>query len=146
MPLSATTDPPFSHIARQTQKLMEQMQKGYFNFCPSETWTPSVNLYETAGEYVVCVDLAGVDKEKIDLEVVENRLKLTGNRTVPRPEEYLETPPDAHGGEPGRLRVHLMEIDHGGFCREVEMPLNIDRDRIAANYRNGMLWIEIPKA
>ena len=38
-----------------------------------------------------------------------------------------------------------MEIDHGGFCREVELPEDVDRDRIAANYRNGMLWIELPK-
>ena len=146
MSTTVAGDPPFRNLVRQANKLLDQVQKGYFNFCPSETWTPSVNLYETETSYQVCVDLAGVDKEKIDLEVVDNRLKLTGNRTVPRPEEYLETPPDAQGGEPGRLRVHLMEIDHGGFCREVEMPLNIDRDRIAANYRNGMLWIEIPKS
>jgi HSP20 family molecular chaperone IbpA len=38
-----------------------------------------------------------------------------------------------------------MEIDHGGFCREVELPEDVDRERIAANYRNGMLWIELPK-
>ena len=44
-----------------------------------------------------------------------------------------------------RVRIHLMEIDHGSFCREVELPEDVDRDRIAANYRNGMLWIELPK-
>ena len=145
MSLSATSDPPFSNIARQAHKLMEQMQKGYFNFCPSETWTPSVNLYETAAEYVVCVDLAGVEKEKIDLEIRDNRLKLSGSRAVPRPEDYLEQPQPEGPGETPRLRVHLMEIDHGGFCREVELPLNIDAEQINASYRNGMLWIEIPK-
>jgi len=46
---------------------------------------------------------------------------------------------------PRRVRIHLMEIDHGGFCREVELPEDVDKDRIAANYRNGMLWIELPK-
>ena len=45
---------------------------------------------------------------------------------------------------PRRVRIHLMEIDHGGFCREVELPEDVDKDRIAANYRNGMLWIELP--
>ena len=38
-----------------------------------------------------------------------------------------------------------MEIDHGAFCREVELPEDVDRKRIAANSRNGMLWIELPK-
>ena len=162
MPLDATTDPPFMNLARQANKLMEQMQKGYFNFCPSDTWTPNVNLYETADEYLVCVDLAGVEKEKIDVEVRDNRLRLTGSRPVPRPEMLHED--DRSGGaagaaesaehagkavaaahESGRIRVHLMEIDHGSFCREVELPLNVDRDRIVASYRNGVLWIEIPK-
>jgi HSP20 family molecular chaperone IbpA len=38
-----------------------------------------------------------------------------------------------------------MEIDHGAFAREVELPPDADRESITANYRNGLLWIEIPK-
>ena len=38
-----------------------------------------------------------------------------------------------------------MEIDHGTFSREVELPQDVDREQITATYRNGMLWIEIPK-
>ena len=140
MSMTATADPPFSNLARQANKLMEQMNKGYYNFCPGDAWTPSVNLYETAGSYLVCVDLAGVDKEKIDVEIHENRLRLSGARHVPQPE-----PEELGEGQP-KLRVHLMEIDHGTFCRDVELPLNVDRDRIEARYRNGMLWVEIPKA
>ena len=157
MPTSTAADPSFSNMTRQANKLMEQVQKGYFNFCPSETWTPSVNLYETAESYLVCADLAGVDKEKIDVEVVEQVLKLKGTRAVPTLEDGAEHLADQ--GEPGggaaarpagahehrRIRVHLMEIDHGSFCREVELPEDVDRDRITANYRNGMLWIELPK-
>src|SRR3712207_6072375 len=111
MSMTATADPPFSHLARQANKLMEQMSKGYSNFCPGDAWTPSVNLYETASTYLVCVDLAGVDKEKIDVEVHDNRLRLSGARHVPQPDpEEL-----GHGQDqqPGKLRVHLMEIDHG---------------------------------
>ena len=83
MAIEVATDQPFQHLARQANKLMEQMQKGYYNFCPSETWTPNVNLYETASHYLVCVDLAGVEKEKIDVEVVDGRLKLRGTRQRP---------------------------------------------------------------
>lgn len=144
-------DPSFSNIARQANKLMEQMQKSYFSYCPSETWTPSVNLYETAETYLVCADLAGVDKEKIDVEVVEQVLKLKGTRNVPTYEDAAAAatqsaaPAGAASTEHKRVRIHLMEIDHGSFCREVQLPEDVDRERINANYRNGMLWIELPK-
>ena len=161
MPIDTAADPSFSNIARQANKLMEQMQRSYFTYCPSETWTPSVNLYENAESYVVCVDLAGGEKEKIEVEVVDQVLKLRGTRAVPMYDESADpghapgqaTEPHgaphpaggAGGPEHRRIRVHLMEIDHGSFCREVELPEDVDRQRIAASYRNGMLWIELPK-
>ena len=66
----------FSNFNPQVNKMMEQLSKGYYNFLPSELFTPNVNLYETENEYHVCVDLAGVDKEKIDIVVVEQRLTI----------------------------------------------------------------------
>ena len=87
---------PFSQVARQANKLMDQMQKGFYVYS-GETWTPNVNLYETAGSYFVCVDLAGVDKEKIDVEVVDQRLKLRGTRAVP---SYDDANPEHAGGGP----------------------------------------------
>jgi HSP20 family protein len=137
MPTELATDLPFQNLARQTNKMMEQLQKGFVY--GSETWTPSVNLYETSNAYLVCVDLAGVDKEKIDVEVADSRLKLRGARAVP---SFSPNP----GERPEKVRVHLMEIDHGAFSREVEIPQDADRHQISANYRNGMLWIEIPKS
>ena len=140
MTIETATDLPFQNMGRQLGKLMDQMQKGYFNFCPSETWTPNVNLYEGEDSYLVCVDLAGVDKEKIDLEVVDQQLTVRGTRVVP-----AYSPSEEQDVQSRRLRVHLMEIDHGPFCRVVELPHDIERTKIAASYRNGMLWIELPK-
>ena len=140
MPTVTVTDPSFSNISRQANKLIDQMQKAYFNFCPSETWTPSVNLYENDHAYLVCVDLAGVDKEKIDVEVQDNQLTLRGTREVPMRDDQRPQ------GESGRIRVHLMEIDHGAFCRQVELPVDVAREQITAQYVNGMLWVEIPKS
>jgi HSP20 family protein len=144
MPIETASEPNFASVQRQMQRLMEQMQKGFFNFCPTETWTPNVNLYENDTAYVVCVDLAGVDKEKIEVVVEHQKLTLRGARVVP-------TMPDndgqhaAAGDHHPKLRVHVMEIDHGPFCREVELPADVDRERIEAAHRNGLLWIELPK-
>jgi HSP20 family protein len=120
-------------------KLLEQMHKGYFGFSNADTWTPNVNLYESTTSYLVCVDLSGVDKDKIDLVVADQRLKIRGVRAVPtQPQEGCAAPSS-------RLRVHLMEIDHGSFNREVELPHDVDNQRVAATYRDGLLWIELPK-
>jgi HSP20 family protein len=143
MRVDVASEPSFGNVSRQMNKLIDQLHKGYYNFCPSETWTPSVNLYETETGYLVCVDLAGVDKEKIDLTVADHRLKLRGNRSVPNGPELDEAESNTEGAR--RIRVHLMEIDHGAFCREVELPEDVEKDQINASYRNGMLWIELPK-
>ena len=136
MPITAPPpEQPFPNLSRQASKMMEQLQKGFFY--PNESWTPNVNLYETHNSYLVCVDLAGVDKEKIDVEVIDQRLKLRGARAVPT----FDPPEPAHE----KIRVHLMEIDHGAFTREVEIPADANRQKITATYRNGLLWIELPK-
>src|ERR1700690_2981757 len=122
----------------KTQSILD-MQKGFYSFFPHQTWTPTVNLYETDGAYLVCVDLSGVEKGKIDIEVVEQRVTIKGNRAVPA---CADTDPVE--GRP-RTRLHLMEIDHGPFAREVELPQNVQRDLITAKYVDGMLWIELPK-
>ena len=114
---------------------------------------PALNLYETEAEYLVCVDLAGVDKDKIDITVHDQRLTLRGHRVVPTPEDVLAaTAGDDHlvgvhpEGQPTRrVRVHVMEIDHGALCREVELPHDVHQEQINARYLNGVLWIQLPK-
>jgi HSP20 family protein len=121
-------------------KLADQLKGGYFGYRRDDTWAPPANLYESESSYLVCVDLAGVERETIDLTVVDGRLRLRGSRAIPMPPENA----GADGG-PCKVRVHLMEIDHGAFFREVELPADIAHDRISATHRNGMLWVELPK-
>jgi HSP20 family protein len=129
---------PFRNPATSS-KILEQMQnKGYYGFISNENWTPNVNLYETEFAYLVCVDLAGVDKQKIEIDVVDGRVRLRGNRAVPMLTEQREP-------QTVRLRMHLMEIDHGSFARDVELPQDVHHERINARYRDGILWIELPK-
>ncbi|HEX8915653.1 MAG TPA: Hsp20/alpha crystallin family protein [Humisphaera sp.] len=153
MPLENATEGSFGNLARAASKMLDQMNKGFFVYSP-ETWTPNVNLYEAACCYYVCVDLAGVDKEKIDIEVADQRLVVEGRRAVPAPEvpdaaapsDGDETAGAGDAPDPAkRVRLHLMEIDHGAFRRLVELPADADREGINATYRNGLLWIEIPK-
>jgi len=127
----------FGVTLRAMGKLMEQLRRGYSGFNPSEAWTPAVNVYERDAAYVVCVDLAGIDRERLDIEVEKGRLCLRGYRDAP------SVPGTTGAGE--RHLVHLMEIDHGPFYREIELPRDVDKDNISATYHNGLLWMELPK-
>jgi HSP20 family protein len=130
---------PVRNPASSPSKLLEQLQnRGYYGFFSNENWTPNVNLYETELAYLVCVDLSGVEKEKIDIEVVNGRLRLSGNRVVP-----MWT--DGTTSTNVRVKMHLMEIDHGSFGRDVELPQDVHHEQINARYQDGMLWIELPK-
>ena len=149
MSVTFANEDVFGSMSRQMGKIMEQLNKGYYSFAPSETWTPNVNLYETEHAYHVCVDLAGVEKEKIDIEVHQLRLTLKGTRVVPVPGAVAppqqQPPPAANDSQGKRTRIHLMEIDHGAFARVVELPNDVAETEIRAEYRNGLLWIELPK-
>jgi len=94
-------------------------------------WLPSVNLYELPDKFLVCVDLAGVKREQIDLTVKDRVLRIEGHRHDPLPD---------------KKRVHLLEIDEGFFCREVEIPATVSIEQIDAVYDEGYLWVHLPKA
>lgn len=128
---------PYRNLPRGGRS-SDPMSKAFFNYAPNDTWKPSVNLYENDSSYLVCVDLAGVDRSEIDVTVEDQVLRIRGTRAVPTPEEIADV-------QRKRIRIHLMEIDHGNFSRDVELPENVHRDRISAAHRNGMLWIELPK-
>src|SRR5437899_2217323 len=132
MPLSVAGEQQFGNMVRQMGKMMDQLQKGYFNYCPAETWTPAVNLYENDIGYIVCVDLSGVEKEKIGLVVADGQLKLRGQRAVP-------VSPDGGEAKEKGLRVHLLEIDYGQFYREVRLLNGVDEESIRATEVRGML-------
>ncbi len=105
-------------------------------------WAPAVNIYEDAGGYHVVMDLAGVKAEDIGLHVDNGVLSISGRRPMPL-ETHRRTPRESPRG--GRIRVHVMEIDHGNFYRNLELPADVDVDGITAQYRSGYLRIHMPR-
>ena len=137
----AQDPPPF-----RPGSAVSKVTSTFYSFTANSAWAPAINLYETEQAYLVCVELAGVHKDKIDVELNGSLLTLSGNRTVP-----TEFDPDCLAGAETlggtkRCKVHVMEIDHGAFTRTVELPSDADRDAVTARYREGFLWINVPKA
>lgn len=113
---------------------MEETQSSFWRYCATAQWEPSVNICESAEAYHVAADLAGMKREDIDVQVHGGRLLIRGQRTAFRPEV-----------EGQQLRMLHMEIEHGSFCRELDLPANVNPQQIAARYKDGILWIDLPK-
>ncbi len=93
-----------------------------------------MNAYRCDKCIRVCFDLAGVDKERIDIQIEPGRLIVRGVRQAPEP----------GSGEHCPRQILAMEIDHGAFRRELRLPAAVLRDEVTAEHRNGLLWINLP--
>ncbi len=107
---------------------------GYRQYCAGDKWHPAINVYEDDHGFDIVVELAGVSPDAIELHVDSESLLLKGSRPTPRPPDNQEL---AH--------MHLMEIDHGAFHREIQIPESVDPDALSASYRCGLLWIRLAK-
>lgn len=125
----------FASMAKQMGQWVDQvLGQGFHKYRPDETWSPMLNLYEDDTHYCIVVDLAGVKPEEIELHPEAGTLVLSGYRPTPGMSDAS-----------GNVRLHHMEIDHGRFCRTLELPADVDIDRIEAFYKTGFLWIRLPK-
>ena len=95
------------------------------------TWAPPVELYETDDALVLQVELPGVSKDAVTVELHEHTLRLSGERT---------REPSVTGGPYQREEGH-----YGAFPRAFRMPTRVDEAKIQTTYRNGVLALRRPK-
>ena len=126
----------FTRIVSRANRILTQFQELQFaQFRPPESsWRPNVNVYGFGDRVEVCVELAGVPREGIEIDVHLRRLVIRGHRDAP--EAHCERPPCG--------RLLLMEIADGPFERVIEFEMDMDADRAEARQENGWLWIIIP--
>jgi len=99
-----------------------------------DTWAPPVNAYRCPRGFTICVELAGVPKDTIHLEVHGRTIRLEGRREIPAPKEKGEEP----------VQIVTMEIDSGRFAREVVLSAEVQAEAVRAEYKEGFLWIYLP--
>ena len=111
---------------------LTRVQFAQFSSRPS--WQPAINAYVCTRQIALCIDLAGVDREALEIRAETRRVSIRGRRELPEPA----------GKDPETLRVLAMEIDYGPFERRVELPVEVDTQRVTAEQRNGLLWVYLP--
>jgi len=126
----------FDKMADHLRAMIDDVQSGsFFKSHHPHAWKPALNLYETRDAFVVCVDLAGMSRDKIDVTVERNLLHIRGVRDKPIIAKAA-----------GEVCVHLMEVDSGQFHRKVQLPADVNHEKITAAYQHGYLWITLPRA
>lgn len=93
-------------------------------------WRPNTDIYETLKGIVIKMELAGVRQDQISIEYKENKLIVIGKRLDYTTEE--------------KITCYQMEINYGEFCRVINLPKDINPDKIKATYQDGFLLIFVP--
>jgi len=93
-------------------------------------WTPVVDIYETDRGVVIAVDLPGVNKEDVVLEIKDNVLFISGERHA----------------DPisGATHYYRRERTCGAFQRSFSLHAVVDPEMVKARFKNGVLVVEIP--
>lgn len=92
---------------------------------------PPVNVFQQGDDLVAIVELPGVNKADLSIQAKENTIRIAGRKTIDYPEN---------------VSLHRRERLSGVFDRTIVVPMQIDPDRIQAEYNDGLLALFIPRA
>ncbi len=126
----------FWQLTGEMSPLAEELTTGRPRVATARFWEPRVDLIEEARRFLLKAEIAGVKAEDIQLLYIPERhsMLIRGVRS-----EGDHTDGDRQG-------VHQLEIYYGEFQREIKLPAgDIDSQGIRAQYRNGFLYVLIPK-
>lgn len=95
-----------------------------------EEITPTVDIYEEAGDVVIKADLPGMKKENIDVNISGDTVTISGEK---KKEEKVE-----------KKNYYSIERSYGSFKR-FRMPTEVQADKAKANFKDGVLELRVPK-
>src|SRR6476646_7939318 len=92
---------------------------------------PPINVFQQGDDLVAIVELPGVNKENLNIQVKENTIRIAGRKAIDYPKE---------------VSLHRRERLSGVFDRTLVVPMQIDPSGIKAEYNDGLLALFIPRA
>lgn len=94
-------------------------------------WNPAVDIYDEKDHIVIKAEIPGVDKKDITVDIKDRVLTLKGERSSDNEEK--------------KDNFYRRERTFGKFERSFSLPAQVDLDKVKADYKDGILKIEIPK-
>lgn len=129
---------PFRSMREEFDTMMSRLAHDWNGDLPTEERLrfPALNLTESDGELELTMDLPGITAEEVDIELSGNTLRISGEHKEEKKEDKEEK---------GR-RYHRIERQEGSFYRSIELPCAVNEAKIAAECKNGVLKVTLPKA
>jgi HSP20 family protein len=93
-------------------------------------WTPTADILDAKDAVTIIIELPGMDRDDLSVNIESNLLTISGERKAPE--------------EEGETRVIKSERCFGGFCRSFSLTSRIDVDRISAAMDKGILTVTLP--
>jgi HSP20 family protein len=123
----------FDQMRNRIHRLMGEFFKEVkpLGFQLERSFHPPMDIYETEGSLIVVMEIAGMRGDDIQVFFEKDLLVISGTRT-----ESTSFP---------KTHLHQMEIDYGYFERTLRIPFPLNVDEIKATYREGFLFVTIPK-
>jgi len=128
---------PFRELERMRRE-MDRIWDSLVEEKPRKTrkavteWLPSVDVSETENNLVVEAEVPGIDPKDIDISLTDGRLIIRGEKKQAKEEKEAD--------------YHLVERSYGSLARMVELPAQVQSEKIEASYKDGILKITLPKS
>src|ERR1044072_3846008 len=90
-------------------------------------WTPASDIYENESGYLIAIDLPGIDRKALEIDIDDSRLVVKGTRAI------------------AESRQHRSERPRGKFLRTFSVPSSVNQAMIGAEFKDGVLHIRLPK-
>jgi HSP20 family protein len=138
LPAIGRRDDPFSVMRREMDRMLEDFSRG-FGLSPSREWggglwsanEPRVDVAETDKEIKVQAELPGLQEKDINVDISDNHLTLRGEKKSEEEEKGAD--------------FYFQERSYGAFERSIPLPVEVDKDKAEASFKNGVLSIRLPK-
>jgi HSP20 family protein len=92
---------------------------------------PPINVFQQGEDILALMELPGIDKNELQIQAKANTIRISGKKRV----DYSND-----------VSVHRRERVSGEFDRTLSLPVQVDPDRIRAEYRDGLLALFLPRA
>lgn len=121
---------PFDEL-HSLQREMNRLFDGYEYGSTAMSRFPALNVWGNEDQVVVTAELPGLEREDLDISMVNNQLTIKGDRKADKPAENAV--------------CHRSERESGSFVRAVRLPYTVENDQVSATYENGVLRVSMPR-
>jgi HSP20 family protein len=124
---------PFSDLRQTMDRLFDEGFSRPWRFLPSDQEaTFPIEVSETDHEVEIKASLPGIDPNEVEITIQNDVLTVRG--------EHKEATEDK------KREYYRREVRYGGFHRSLALPTSVDSEKAEAEFKNGMLYLRLPKA